>query len=315
MFQDFLGITHVLSACEECQELVEKMYSFRETCKRNNRLLKEYIGVLLLRGGTVGNISIEMVDVMRSGGAIVANESAAQFEDVGEESGRVDYENDPEVEIKVENEQSFEEDPLQGCGFEAVVCDPVDVKVETPDFGTVPYVPPVQVPFLDYIVAPNPGSQPNPPPTGPIKQPVPRPHKCETCGRCFRNLYRLKSHMFTHSDEKPHKCEQCGKSFCYLRSLKDHLFLHTGEKKHKCGVCGRAFNFLSTYKQHMLLHTGEKPFKCPYCDKSFHQSSNLRSHVFTHTGEKPYKCDICNKPFARLNNMQMHRATHTNQPD
>lgn len=66
-------------------------------------------------------------------------------------------------------------------------------------------------------------------------------HKCPYCGTEFSRHHNLKSHLFTHSQEKPYRCQQCKLSFRRMHDLKRHGRSHTGEKGHVCPKCGRLF--------------------------------------------------------------------------
>ena len=56
-----------------------------------------------------------------------------------------------------------------------------------------------------------------------------RPHKCPTCGKCFRDSYELKRHNFVHTRESSHQCNLCGKSFYGAYPLKRHMVQHSDD--------------------------------------------------------------------------------------
>ncbi|XP_027875970.1 zinc finger protein 624-like isoform X7 [Xiphophorus couchianus] len=68
-----------------------------------------------------------------------------------------------------------------------------------------------------------------------------RSFKCDICGRCYRQLCKLKNHYRTHTGERPFSCETCGKSFSLINYLNDHKRTHTGEKPFSCQSCGKKF--------------------------------------------------------------------------
>lgn len=66
-------------------------------------------------------------------------------------------------------------------------------------------------------------------------------HKCPYCDAEFTRHHNLKSHLFTHSQDKPYLCQTCNLRFRRLADLKRHGRLHTGESPHVCPKCNRKF--------------------------------------------------------------------------
>ncbi|XP_014882025.1 zinc finger protein 239-like [Poecilia latipinna] len=140
-----------------------------------------------------------------------------------------------------------------------------------------------------------------------------RSFKCDICGRCYTQHYKLKDHYRSHTGERPFSCETCGKTFPQFRSLNYHKKIHTGERPFSCTICGKSFSRLGHLNDHKIIHTGERPFTCQSCGKSFYRISNLNEHKKIHTGEKPFSCMSCGKSFSRISQLNYHQKIHTGE--
>ncbi|TPX33501.1 hypothetical protein SmJEL517_g03666 [Synchytrium microbalum] len=72
------------------------------------------------------------------------------------------------------------------------------------------------------------------------------------CGKTFRRLYNLKSHMCCHLGERPFVCEECHVTFKRIADLRRHI---------RC------------------LHSTIRPFMCPTCHVGFARSDVFHHHV------------------------------------
>lgn len=140
-------------------------------------------------------------------------------------------------------------------------------------------------------------------------------HLCLKCDRVFRQTSNLRKHLrVNHESYRPHRCETCGKCFPFLSSLKEHRLIHSRaalERVHTCEVCGKAFTRASGLRKHSKEeHLDVKPYVCVLCHKSFAYLCSLRSHMRAHSSERPFSCDACDQRFKQSSNLRKHVRLH-----
>jgi len=59
----------------------------------------------------------------------------------------------------------------------------------------------------------------------------------------FKTQLRLNNHKTVHSGVKPHKCNECGKEFREKGTLREHLRIHSGAMPFSCEFCDKKFRF------------------------------------------------------------------------
>ncbi|KAM9777787.1 zinc finger and BTB domain-containing protein 24 [Neosynchiropus ocellatus] len=138
-------------------------------------------------------------------------------------------------------------------------------------------------------------------------------HRCDQCGRVFKNHVLLRGHLMTHTGERPFGCSVCGKGFTQKHSLLVHQRIHTGEKPFACPVCAKTLATKHSLKEHMNLHEGKKAFSCDKCEKTFTQKRQLKSHYKVHTGKSLPECAECHRRFLDTAQLKKHLRTHTGE--
>ncbi|KAI8422489.1 hypothetical protein MSG28_006308 [Choristoneura fumiferana] len=135
---------------------------------------------------------------------------------------------------------------------------------------------------------------------------------CEICGRGFKRLFNLKSHVSNrHKTYESVKCSHCNKTFKSEFNLQKHLKYEAKEKLFNCPVCPKKFPTEVTMKNHLFWHSDERPFSCEICGNKYKAKSQLKIHMRQHTGIMPFKCQLCEKSFASSNQLKVHRSVHT----
>ncbi|KAG6465052.1 hypothetical protein O3G_MSEX014905 [Manduca sexta] len=151
------------------------------------------------------------------------------------------------------------------------------------------------------------------------KLPKVKQFKCSPCELVFPNKEKLIAHRRERQCRRPvqkqstsHKCNTCGKEFPIVARLKNHMLVHTNTFNFFCDLCPYKCKYKYYLVMHMRTHTGEKPYKCSQCNATFVNPSNLNKHKLTHQ-EKQFKCLLCEKAF-RTNKLlrEHHEAKHMN---
>ncbi|XP_048482792.1 transcription factor Ouib [Plutella xylostella] len=132
-------------------------------------------------------------------------------------------------------------------------------------------------------------------------------HLCESCGKEFDSLIRLKYHMVIHENVFPFACDKCPYKGRTKNTLVTHMKSHLpySERTLCCPHCSKKTTTTSNMNSHIRrVHTnnGERNFKCTRCEKDFKNNADLKRHFnVVHENMGTTKCQICYKVFNKKN--------------
>ncbi|XP_057201973.1 transcription factor E4F1 isoform X2 [Triplophysa rosa] len=85
--------------------------------------------------------------------------------------------------------------------------------------------------------------------------------------------------VLTLNAEGRYICNICDKTFKTTNILRTHMFTHTDQKDFKCEICGNAFRTKGSLIRHKRRHTDERPYRCNQCGLAFRESGALTRHL------------------------------------
>ncbi|KAK3087828.1 hypothetical protein FSP39_011196 [Pinctada imbricata] len=143
--------------------------------------------------------------------------------------------------------------------------------------------------------------------------------QCETCGKKFQKLVKLRDHVRSHTNDYAFWCKDCNKGFSNQTNLDNHISNIHSNKVYICSTCGSIFKNHYTLKNHMKVHTDSAEFACKFCDSTYRTGEGLKNHMIeNHMTEEQirscnmqvYKCEYCEKVFGRRQHYERHRDQH-----
>ena len=140
-------------------------------------------------------------------------------------------------------------------------------------------------------------------------------HGCEHCGKTFKNLKTLDSHLKSHDENKQrYQCHLCINSYSTKQGLEYHISrVHEGVDTiiHQCHECGKKFQNKNYLNYHVeKVHKNTIPnVKCEQCGLSYTNKTSLKIHIKSvHKKERNYVCDVCAKAFQNPQVLKNHKA-------
>lgn len=173
---------------------------------------------------------------------------------------------------------------------------------------------------------------------------------------CEYEILQTASKLSTNDNQNKNKCEYCGKTYRQVLSLQSHLKKHKEAPKdsyespafndfdvkedddnkeiYKCNQCDKSFKFACNLANHMKIHLKQSIFNrkglrftripkysCSRCRKVFINKVYLDNHLTLHncnqnvkiesSSTKPYLCMVCGKAYNRASYLSIHMRTHT----
>ncbi len=135
-------------------------------------------------------------------------------------------------------------------------------------------------------------------------------YHCKNCEKIFPGPFQLRRHAIMKVCIKRKMggkgdlvCEECGKTFKALSFLISHLEFHKNPEdwKWQCGDCGKKCATKTSLQVHLRKHTKEKPFVCRFCGKKYGFNISLKGHLGTeHGNEKGIEKEIRGKKTKRV---------------
>ncbi|GAB0087843.1 Zinc finger C2H2 superfamily [Sergentomyia squamirostris] len=165
-------------------------------------------------------------------------------------------------------------------------------------------------------------------------------HQCDVCGKMFRALSGLRTHLTIHTNVCPYKCsvEGCLDVFKTRRILIYHEKSAHGINRYKCDLCDFEAAFHYLIRHHIRDCHNDVAFECSTCNRIFIKEADYVTHrkmihsIYTdddpHGGRmnrngdtsrtnpapktrgKSTICFICNKLITFKQNLKRHMKSH-----
>lgn len=142
---------------------------------------------------------------------------------------------------------------------------------------------------------------------------VKRALSCKFCQRAFKHIHQRLEHEDKHDDSFKYDCQSCGKKFKLLASLKSHVYRmgknhNPRNKQYSCDNCEKVFpSIVSKRKHYRVAHQGKDAHSCIECNLVFVDKHRLDNHTkVVHLKVRDIQCTFCGKLFATQERMRIH---------
>lgn len=159
------------------------------------------------------------------------------------------------------------------------------------------------------------------------------PAECVICKMVFPTSRDMKTHMWTHAEDKTEdgtggKCSKCDMWLPNAGAMLMHEKEHKNEAIRKnyaleasigfpCMKCEHIFSSKSNLKKHSCKADPNRAFyfHCEYCAHGCNTKEQLRDHIaLHHLGIKRYACEYCDHRFVCAPTLRRHvRRQHTHE--
>ncbi|XP_073842914.1 uncharacterized protein [Musca autumnalis] len=156
---------------------------------------------------------------------------------------------------------------------------------------------------------------------------TPAEHKCEICGRSYREESNLRRHMRKNhplSIDTEYICKICNQRYTTQLGLDFHCYrMHPEARtpnKHKCEICGSCYRRSNAFLEHMRIKhplSIDTEHMCNICNQRFTTQPGLDRHSYvTHPPLAEHKCEICGLCYKLSSSLSEHiRMKHPSSID
>lgn len=138
-------------------------------------------------------------------------------------------------------------------------------------------------------------------------------YPCIDCPKVYSKYVSFISHVKYHRPFLKYSCDICYKWYTTTKEIDIHQTTHFEEDPYQCNTCGKRFRVQSLLMIHTRTHLPndlKNCYPCDQCPKKFGTKPNLMAHKRIHLGVKEYTCDQCGKSFVQKGNLDNHLLTH-----
>ncbi|KAL7012723.1 hypothetical protein ACKWTF_015005 [Chironomus riparius] len=130
------------------------------------------------------------------------------------------------------------------------------------------------------------------------------------------NIFELKRHLKTHTNEKMVGCINCGHLFANKQLFINHCMRQVvGQRTFKCTECIKFYPSEKLLKDHARSHVNK--YQCSICGLSCQKQSVLARHIrYRHVSNKPYACKKCSYKGTTKRDLDSHakpKILHSNR--